>query len=157
MVSLDSPVLTLGGLFIAGNQAMRANSGDLSAGISGGESGRGLLAGGFGASSAEYSAQKLRDVAGLQEDALSDELAQALVGAGVGKIGRMQNSPMLNAAARGIHYNAAAQAFQEVGLTLGQVAGGNGGSNGSSGAPSTQGTVHRNHNRNMNGSSGEVF
>ena len=114
MVSLDSPMLTLGAMFIAG-QDERGRP------FTGGESGKGLLAGGFGGASAEYAADQVRSLTGLDTSTASDELMQVLVGAAVSKYG--DPIPQNNAIARGIHYNAATQAFQDAGLGLGNLAG----------------------------------
>lgn len=134
------PLLPLGGLFLMGSRE-GSNNPDLvdrvtTRNATGGETGLGYLAGGFAAGSSEWAAQQLRQAAGLDSNTVPDELAQALVGVGVSN---MNMIPRNKAMARGIHYNVATQAFQDLGVTLGDFAGdvdlGNGGSNGGSSAP----------------------
>lgn len=123
-MALDSPIVTLGALAVAGNSSRGRQ-------FTGGESGKGLLAGGFAASSSEYVADQARSMAGIDTTSVSDELMQALLGAGVSRFG--DPIPMNNAMARGIHYNVATQAFQDAGLSLGNLVGDvtdGGGSNG---------------------------
>ena len=120
MVSLESPLLTLGALYLAGQD-------DRGRRFTGGESGKGLLAGGFAAGSSQFVVDEVRSMAGLDSSALSDELAQALLGAGIARFGGP--IPQSNAMARGIHYNVAEQAFTQAGVTLGDFL--NGGSGGS--------------------------
>ena len=135
-LSLDSPLVTLGALYFAGNRGVRG-SGPLS-GISGGESGKGLIAGGFGGASAEWAGDQ---VTGLAGDSLpvSDVLGQAIAGAALSKFGGM--IPQNKAMARGIHYNAATQAMQEIGLSagdlIGDVTGGGGSTSSTSSTTST--------------------
>lgn len=146
MVSLESPLLTLGALYLAG-QDERGRQ------FTGGESGRGLLAGGFAASSSNYLVDQARSLTGLQSDALTDELAQALIGAGISRFG--DPIPMNNAMARGIHYNVADDAFTKAGITLGDIAGDvtNGGSGAPSGGGGGSGATH---NDMMNGGGSSV-
>ena len=127
MVNLDSPMLALGALFLAGQD-------DRGRQFTGGESGKGILAGGFASSSAQFAVDELRNLAGLDSSAVSDELAQALVGAGISRFG--DPIPQNNAMARGIMYSVADQSFTQAGWTLGEFAGDitNGGGGGS-GAP----------------------
>lgn len=118
MVNLDSPILTLGALFMAGNSSEGRN-------FTGGETGKGLIAGGFASSSAQTVVDGARKMAGLEESAVSDELAQALLGAGLSRFGGP--IPQNNAMARGIHYNVAHEAFTKAGWTLGEMMNGGGG------------------------------
>lgn len=115
MPSLDSPALTLGALYLVGQEERGRE-------FTGGESGRGLLAAGFAGSSSEYAANQIRNAVGVDSTSVSDELMQALVGAGISRFG--DPIPMNNAMARGIHTNVAIQAFQDAGLSLGNIAGG---------------------------------
>lgn len=123
MPSLDSPLLTLGALFLVGQDSRGRQ-------FTGGESGKGLLAAGFAGGSAEWAANEARSALNLQEDAVSDELAQALLGAGISRFGGMV--PQNKAMARGIMYNSAIQAMQGAGVTaedlLGDFSLGGGGS-----------------------------
>lgn len=121
MPSFDSPLLTLGALFVAGQDSRGRQ-------FTGGESGKGLLAGGFAAGSAQFVVDEARSAAGLEEDAISDELAQALLGAGVARFGGPV--PQNNAMARGIMYSVAEQGFTKGGFTLGEMIGDIGGGNG---------------------------
>ena len=153
-LQLDSPAVTLGALYLAGQAGVKGDG--MFSGISGGESGKGLIAGGFGGASAEWFGDQ---VTGLAGDTLpvSDVLGQALVGAAISKYGGMV--PQNKAIARGIHYNAATQSVQELGLAAGDIFGDlTGGSGGTSSSPvqsapnptRTSGTVH-NMNNGSNG------
>lgn len=156
MVNFDSPILALGALFLAG-QDQRGRR------FTGGETGKGYLAGGFAGSSAEFAVNKLRNTAGVSESALSDELAQALLGAGVSRFGGM--IPQNKAMARGIHYNVATQSFQDAGLSLGSLMNGDSTTTSSTSGSTTQArnvsrsrSVSSTHNtRNTGGSSGKVY
>lgn len=134
MPNLDDmgPVLPLGGLFVLGNQG---GSGVMSRQSTGGENGTNFLAGGFAAGSAEYVVNQARDAAGLDSSTVPDELGQALLGVGISHADMV---PRNKAMSRAIHYNVATQAFQDLGVTLGDLAGdvnlGDGGNG--SGAPS---------------------
>lgn len=110
MVSLDSPLITLGALFIAGQDSRGRQ-------FTGSESGKGLIAGGFAAGSAQYVVDKAREQTGFDSSAVSDELAQALVGAAVSRYGGM--IPQNKAMGRGIMYSVSEQAFTKGGYTLG--------------------------------------
>lgn len=114
MVNLDSPLLTLGALFVAGQDSRGRK-------FTGGESGKGLIAGGFGGASADWAGSQLQNLTG-GNSALTDELAQALAGAAISRFG--DPIPQNNAIARGIHYNVAAQAATQAGLEAGSLFGG---------------------------------
>lgn len=130
MPNLDSPLVPLVAYWIAGNDSKGRK-------FTGGESGKGLVAGGFGGASAEWAGSQLQGVVGA--DSMTPQLAQALAGAGVSWAGRQSGSlptGLTNATARGIHYNVAAQAASDVGLEAGQLFGnltGGGGSTSASG------------------------
>lgn len=131
MVDLESPVLTLGALFLAGNSAQVRE-------FTGGESGVGLLAGGLAMASSDAAVTEFRNRLGIQPTSLSDELAQALIGAGVSWTGRRFDgvpTRFTNPMARGIMYDVASQGFEEAGFTLGEFL--------SNGGGGTQ-AVHRN-------------
>lgn len=121
MVSLDSPLLSLGALFLAGNSSEGMQ-------FTGGETGRGLVAGGFAAASSDAAVNEVRNALGVEADALSDELAQALLGAGLSRWGGP--IPQNKAMARAIHYDVAAQAVEGAGFALGDLLSGNGNGNG---------------------------
>lgn len=155
-LSLDSPLVTLGALFVVGQN-------DRGRQFTGGETGKGLIAGGFGGASAEYLGDQISDLAG-GDLPLNDALGQAVAGAAISRFG--DPIPQNNAIARGIHYNVATQMVQETGLGLGDLVGDvtNGGSNGgstsgtptasspSASAPSTSGsTQSRMNNRSRRG------
>lgn len=142
MPSLDSPLLTLGALFIAGQDSRGRQ-------FTGGESGKGILAGGFAAGSAQYVVDTARDQAGLDSDSLSDELARALVGAGISRFGGP--IPQNNAMARGIMYDVAKSGFTDAGFTVGDLVGDtfNGG-NGSVAVPSGNAAVQTTPSRGSN-------
>lgn len=131
MPSLDSPIVTLGALFLAGNSAPE---------FTGGETGRGLVAGGFGGASAEWLGTQVNNLAGGNLP-VSTHLGQALAGAAISRWG--DPIPQNNAIARGIHYNTATQMAQELGLSAGDLFGDfmGGGSGGSSGGSNTSATV----------------
>lgn len=129
MPSLDSPLITLGALFLAG-QDSRGRP------FMGGESGKGYLAGGFAGASADWASDQVRSAAGVDQTQVSDELLQALIGAGVSRFG--DPIPQNNAMARGILYNVSASAFGRAGLAAGDLVGDLTGG-GTQGAP-TQGT-----------------
>lgn len=120
-------MLTLGALFLAGQDSRGRK-------FTGGESGKGILAGGFAAGSAQYVVDEVRSRSGFDSDALTDELAQALLGAGISRYGGM--IPQNKAMARGIHYSVAEQAFTEGGYTLGELVGDIGGGDSSVSVPS---------------------
>lgn len=127
-MDLDSPLVTLGALFIAGNSSSGRE-------YTGGETGKGLLAGGFAGASAEWAGDQLQGQIG--SDTMTDELAQAVVGAGLSKWG--DPIPQNNAMSRGILYNVAAQGVQGAGLAAQDLAGdvnlgGGGGGGDTSGA-----------------------
>lgn len=122
MPSLDSPLITLGALFLAGQDSRGRQ-------FTGGESGKGVVAGGFAAGSSQFVVDEVRNRAGLDSTAVSDELAQALLGAGLSRYGGMV--PQNKAMARGIMYSAAEQSFTRAGYTLGDLVGGSIGGNGS--------------------------
>jgi hypothetical protein len=124
-LSLDSPLVTLGALFMVGQN-------DRGRQFTGGETGKGLIAGGFGGASAEYLGQQVSDLAGGQLP-VSDALGQAMAGAAISRFG--DPIPQNNAIARGIHYNVATQMVQETGLGLGDMLGDvTGGTSSSSGS-----------------------
>lgn len=157
MVDLDSPVLTLGALFLAGNSADGRD-------LTGGEGGVGLLAGGFSSASAQTAVTEIRNAAGIDSSSLSDELAQALLGAGVSLAGRRLDgipTRITNPMARGIHYNVAHQAFEEAGFTLAEFMDDNGNGNGSSTQAVTstrsRSTSQGIHNTRRNGGDMEVY
>lgn len=136
MPNLDSPVLTLGALFVAGNSSQGRN-------LTGGESGVGLLSGGFAAASSDAAVNEIRSSLGIDASSLSDELAQALLGAGVSWAGRTFDgvpTRITNPMARGIHYDVASQAFEEAGFTLGEFLN-NGTSNGGTSSISRSGAT----------------
>lgn len=116
---LSSPLIVLGGLYWTGENKRQ---------YTGGMDGIDILAGGFGASSAQWAGEQVQNLAGT--DTLTPLLSQALVGAGLSEYGDMV--PYNDAMARGIHLNVAQQAFGEAGFTagdfMGDVMGGNGGS-----------------------------
>lgn len=150
MVNLESPVLTLGALFLAGNS-------DKGRQFTGGERGTGLLAGGFASASANTAVDEIRNAAGIDASSLSDELAQALLGAGVSWAGRSFDgipTRITNPMARGIHYNVAHQAFEEAGFTLGEFMS-NGGT--SSVSRSVSQSPQAVHNSRSNGSGMKVY
>lgn len=127
MVSLDSAsgAPLLAGLFLAGNHNKKSGfSGrDLTAGLTGKQ----VLAGGFGAASSEWAGGRLQSATGV---GLTNELSQALVGAGISAAGRRSDmipSSVANPVAAGIMYNVAGQAFGQAGLDAGSLAGGFGG------------------------------
>lgn len=108
--SLSSPLVVLGGLWWAGENKRN---------FTGGANGMDLLAGGFGASSAQWGGEQLRGIVG--GDTLTENLSQALFGVLVSNFG--DPIPQNDAIARGIHYNVAQQAFSEAGLAAGDLIG----------------------------------
>lgn len=147
MPSFDGPILTLGGLFVAGNRMPE---------FTGGESGMNILAAGFAGSSADFLVDEARSTLGIDTSTVSDELAQALIGAGISRYG--DPIPRNNAMARGIHYDVAMQAIDEAGFSLDQLVGGslfNGGSSGGSATAPVQPeqSVHQN----MGGGNARVY
>ena len=112
MVNLGDmgPVLPLGALFLAGS-SQRGRQ------FTGGEGGKQFVAGGFAAGSAEFVANEALSMAGI--DNVPDELAQAGLAAVLSKYGNA--IPQNKAMARGIHYNVATQALQDLGVTAGDL------------------------------------
>jgi hypothetical protein len=109
--------------------------------LTGGESGKGLMLGGFAASGANALGDKVNSLGGGQ---IGDELSQVLAGAALSYAGRQTDmASVTNPMARGIHYNAAQQAFSSAGVGLGQFITGSGGSS----APSV--SVDQTHNGQM--------
>lgn len=111
-MDLDSPLVTLGALFIAGNDETGRQ-------YTGGETGKGLLAGGFGSASAQWGGNQLQNYVG--EESMTDELAQAVVGGALSKWG--DPIPQNNAMARGILYNVARQGVEDSGMSAGEIIG----------------------------------
>jgi hypothetical protein len=156
MVNLDDagPLVTLGGMALLGSSQKGRR-------FTGGASGKALLAGSFAGSSAEFVVDEGRNMLGIQENTLSDELAQVLLGAGVSYAGRMWDVPLSSSMASGIMINAGINSFQEAGLTLGQLSnggsGGNGGNGGTQSIRSSPGTQNMKHQYNGRSSGGQVF
>lgn len=117
----------LGGLAIAGEMYPDAT---------GGLNAKNLLAGGFGAASAQYMGDEITSRLGMQ---MSSPLAQAIAGAGISVAGRNVDavpSSITNPMAAGVHYNVAQQAFNQAGLDLGSLVGSVGGGGGNGGTQS---------------------
>lgn len=141
MPSFDTPIITLGGLFLAGNRAPE---------YTGGETGMNLVAGGFASASADWAVNQTRSTLNIEESTVSDELAQAILGAGMSRFG--EPIPRNNAMSRAILYDVAQQGVAEAGFAMGDLMGdggffnGGNGDNGSNGS-STQ-PVRRSPSRN---------
>lgn len=135
---LSSPLVVLGALWYAGENRRE---------FTGGMDGIDILAGGFGASSAQWAGEQLQNAVG--GDTLTPLLSQALVGAGVSNYGGM--IPQNQAIARGIHLNVAQQAFSDAGFAagdllgdIGGIGGGNGGNSGNSGTEAQDMSANQN-------------
>jgi len=127
---LGDPLIVLGGLWWAGNNKRK---------FTGGMDGVDILAGGFGASSAQWAGEQVMNLTG--GDTLTPLLSQALAGAAVSEFG--DPIPENEAMARGIHLNVAQQAFSDAGFSAGQLIGDLGlggivGGNGDNGGDQTQ-------------------
>ena len=120
-VDLDSPLIPLAGLYLVGQNSKGRR-------YTGGESGKGMLAAGFAASSSEWAAGQALSATGMG-GTISNSLAQALLGAGVSRYGGAV--PANRAMARGVMYNVAANAFTELGADAGSLFGNIGGGDGS--------------------------
>lgn len=112
-VNLDSPLIPLAGLYMAGQSSKGRK-------YTGGESGKGMLAAGFAASSGEWAANQALNAAGMS-GTISNSLAQALIGAGISRYGGAV--PANRAMARGVMYNVAGNAFTELGADAGSLFG----------------------------------
>lgn len=130
-ISLDSPVIPLAGLYLAG-QSRKGRT------FTGGESGKGMLAAGFAASSSDWAANQLLSAANMS-GTVSNSLAKALIGAGISRYG--DPIPAHRAMSRGIMYNVASEAFTELGADAGSLFGSIGGGSGSSGVPTRTATT----------------
>lgn len=98
----------------------------------GGLNGKNLLAGGFGASSAQYLGDQVNGRMGVN---MSSEMAQAVAGAGISVAGRtMDVDEWTDPIAAGTMYNVARQAFGAANLDLGSLAS-SAGVGGDAGAP----------------------
>ena len=113
---LDSPLIPLGAVFLAGQRSR----GIASRQDTGGESGVNLLVGGWAGESSGYATNEIMNAVGLS-GTVSPLLGQALLGAGVSRAGFIpKNRPM----ARGIMYNVVGSGASELGFDLGSLMGG---------------------------------
>lgn len=120
----------LAGLYLAGEHNKQGKPLNSISGrdFVGGLNGKNLLAGGFGASSAQYLGDQVNGRLGMN---MSSEMAQAIAGAGISVAGRtMDVDEYTDPIAAGTMYNVARQAFGAANLDLGSLAGqvGGGGS-----------------------------
>lgn len=134
-VDLDSPLIPLAGLYMVGQNSKGRK-------YTGGESGKGMLAAGFAASSGEWAANQALSATGMS-GTISNSLAQALIGAGISRYGSAV--PANRAMARGVMYNVAGNAFTELGADagslFGDIMGGGGGQTSQTASASTAQTA----------------
>lgn len=144
---LDSPVVPLAALFLAGQRSR----GIASRQDTGGEGGVNLLAGGFADASSGWAVNQITDAVGMG-GTVTPLLGRALLGAGVSRANMI---PRNNAMARGVMYGVASDGVSELGMDLGSLIGDvtNGGTASagavsmSAGSPSSASTANMNNTR----------
>lgn len=141
--TFNSPLVTLGAIWLAGNNERGRD-------FTGGLNGKSLLAGGFGAASAEWAGDQVSSLTG--GNMVGDQMSQVLAGAAISYAGRntsMVPSSWSNPIAAGIHYNVVGQAFNEVGADAGSLFGGFMGGGGGGGGGQQQSTQQAQTNGSM--------